>query len=135
MGSVSWPKGSLPRTRWPSSVTELAALLVDEIRKIRPSGPYQLAGHSFGATVSLEMARLLESNGEQVLLVALLDPRSLPLIETTRQASVADTLALLSENMADGRKYAEYCEQLSRLDASEHRSALQRILGSAAAET
>merc|ERR1712032_1235933 len=37
--------------------------------------------------------------------------------------------------MADGRRYAEYCEQLSRLDASDHASALQRILGPAAAET
>lgn len=138
--SVSWPKGTLQRSSWPTTVPELAALLVTEVRKARPSGPYQLAGHSFGACVCLEMARLLEADGEKVVLVALLDPRSLPPIETSVKgafgsAGIADTLALLSQTMVDGSRYAGYCEELSQLNVAEHTEAARRILGSAAYET
>ena len=53
---------------------ELAAAYVEHLRKVQPSGPYCLSGYSAGAVMALEMAIQLRAQGEQVGLVALLDP-------------------------------------------------------------
>lgn len=47
--------------------------LVD-LRRLQPHGPYTLVGHSLGGYIALEVARQLESSGERVELVTLLDP-------------------------------------------------------------
>jgi acetoacetyl-CoA synthetase len=51
----------------------MAAAYVAAIREAQPSGPYALAGYSFGGLVAYEMARRLRAGGEQVELLALLD--------------------------------------------------------------
>ena len=51
----------------------LAAHYVDAIRDIQPSGPYCLAGFSFGAGLALEMAQQLRAVGNDVSLLAILD--------------------------------------------------------------
>ncbi|HEY0782291.1 MAG TPA: thioesterase domain-containing protein, partial [Thermoanaerobaculia bacterium] len=50
-----------------------AAAYLQEIRRVQPSGPYWLAGWSFGGLVAYEMARQLAAHGERVSLLALLD--------------------------------------------------------------
>eukprot|EP00971_Amphidinium_carterae_P335505 6471402-Amphidinium_carterae.1 len=40
--------------------------VVLEAQLLQPSGPYIFIGHSFGATLCLEMARLVEANGDKV---------------------------------------------------------------------
>lgn len=52
-----------------------ARAYVREIQRVRPHGPYSLAGHSLGAWIALEMAEILRSRGETVEHVVLLDPR------------------------------------------------------------
>jgi amino acid adenylation domain-containing protein len=70
-----------------SSVTAIAALYLQVIRKLRPHGPYYLAGESFGGVVAFEMAQQLQADGEDVALVALMDAAnpacmsSLPLLQ------------------------------------------------------
>ncbi len=54
-------------------IEEMAALYVDEIRKVQRHGPYHLGGLSFGGVVAFEMAQQLRREGEQVALVALFD--------------------------------------------------------------
>jgi thioesterase domain-containing protein/acyl carrier protein len=46
---------------------------VDELRRIRREGPYQLIGYSFGGVIAYEMARQLLGSGEGVSFVGLLD--------------------------------------------------------------
>jgi thioesterase domain-containing protein/acyl carrier protein len=132
---VSWPRGALPRDEWPSTLEALAALILREVRALQPTGPYLFAGHSFGCAVCVEMARLAEALGETVALVALLDPRNLPpvQVETGELAhpSLADTLALLSQAVADGSRYTEQLEELAPLDAAGQQAALRQRLGSA----
>jgi hypothetical protein len=56
----------------PEDVTGVDALvprLVTQLRATQPHGPYALGGICFGGGVALEMARLLESEGEHVRLV------------------------------------------------------------------
>jgi amino acid adenylation domain-containing protein len=42
-----------------------------EIRRVQPSGPYRLCGFSFGGSEAFDLARRLEDDGEEVLLLLL----------------------------------------------------------------
>jgi amino acid adenylation domain-containing protein len=61
----------------PPKVEELAANYVAEIRKFQPVGPYYLSGFCFGGMVVYEMARLLQEAGQDVALLALIEPSAL----------------------------------------------------------
>jgi len=131
---ISWPKGGLPRERWPSSLEELAALFLAEVRVAQPEGPYSLAGHSFGATVCLEMAKQAEAAGETISLVALLDPRTLLRVDAGlgdafRTAGILEHVALLSQTVADGTRYAALVEELSKMEPERREDELQNRLG------
>jgi thioesterase domain-containing protein len=56
-----------------SSLEEMAAAYIEEIRAVQPQGPYLLGGWSLGALVAFEMARQLDASGEEVALLAVLD--------------------------------------------------------------
>ncbi len=55
------------------SVDAMAAAYVEEILRVQPSGPYILAGYSFGGLVAFEMTRLLERRGSEVRFLGLID--------------------------------------------------------------
>jgi thioesterase domain-containing protein len=55
-------------------VEELAAHYLKDIKAICPEGPYFLGGHSFGGLVAFEMAQQLRKAGDEVGLLALIDP-------------------------------------------------------------
>jgi thioesterase domain-containing protein/acyl carrier protein len=54
-------------------VEEIAAEMLQNIRKVRPTGPYWLAGYSFGGLLAYEAARLLVAAGEKVSMLAIYD--------------------------------------------------------------
>ena len=58
-----------------ASLVQMAADYVDAVRQVQPRGPYLLGGFCMGAPVVAEMALQLESAGEEVPMVILLDPR------------------------------------------------------------
>ncbi|MGW7357566.1 amino acid adenylation domain-containing protein [Streptomyces sp. NPDC054802] len=91
-GGLAWPYSSLLRhipAEFPvyglqargldgkggiaTAVAEMAADYVDQIRTVRPAGPYHLVGWSFGGLVAHEIATLLAEAGERVALLANLD--------------------------------------------------------------
>ncbi|MFD5070978.1 alpha/beta fold hydrolase, partial [Streptomyces sp. NPDC058369] len=91
-GGLSWPYASLLKAvsaEYPlyglqargldakepiaTSVEQMAADYVEQIRRIQPAGPYHLVGWSFGALVAHEIATLLTGAGERVALLANLD--------------------------------------------------------------
>ncbi len=55
------------------SVKDMARAYLTEIRRVYPSGPYHLAGYSFGGIVAFEMAQQLRSSGLPVGLLGLID--------------------------------------------------------------
>lgn len=55
------------------SVEELAAQYVSAIRAVKPSGPYHIAGVSFGGVIAYAVAAQLRKEGHEVPTVALLD--------------------------------------------------------------
>ncbi|HMD49602.1 MAG TPA: thioesterase domain-containing protein, partial [Bryobacteraceae bacterium] len=56
-----------------SSVEEMAAFYIKEIRAFRPEGPYNIGGYSLGGLIAFEMARQLQADGQEVGVLALLD--------------------------------------------------------------
>lgn len=57
----------------PTTVEEMAAYYIDEMRTVQPHGPYLLGGQSSGGLVAFEVARQLRAAGEAVALLALID--------------------------------------------------------------
>ncbi|WP_158711725.1 amino acid adenylation domain-containing protein [Streptomyces virginiae] len=64
---------TLPDPTSDATVEELAAAHVEALRRIRPAGPYHLAGWSFGGLLAYEMAVQLHAAGARVATLALLD--------------------------------------------------------------
>lgn len=97
-------------TKFPT-VEELAELYVKDIRQLQPQGPYQVCGFSFGGLVALEVARRLQSTGEPVSLVALLDSvnpahyQSLSFLQTLRMRStyLRDRVSTYGRNAIFGK--------------------------------
>ncbi|GAA3388260.1 amino acid adenylation domain-containing protein [Streptomyces roseoviridis] len=96
----------------PSSVTEIADDYVRQIRAVQPEGPYHLLGWSFGAVVAQAMAVALQTAGQEVALLALLD--GLPADPARHAAAggppsddpvdtLAELLASLGHDPADGQ--------------------------------
>jgi thioesterase domain-containing protein/acyl carrier protein len=56
-----------------TSIEEMAAHYITEIRTVQPHGPYYLAGYCFGGNVAYEIARQLRVLGEAVAFVGLID--------------------------------------------------------------
>ncbi|MGN9762106.1 amino acid adenylation domain-containing protein [Streptomyces sp. SD31] len=59
----------------PASLAEMAGDYVRRIRDVQKSGPYRLLGWSMGGTLAHAMATRLQTDGEKVELLALLDAR------------------------------------------------------------
>lgn len=60
-----------------STIEEMAAQYVDEVKSVQPHGPYYLGGYCLGGTVSLEMAQRLKAQGERTDLVVMIDTYNL----------------------------------------------------------
>jgi aspartate racemase len=56
-----------------STIREMAAHYLEQIRTIQPTGPYHVGGFSMGGLVAYEMAQQLVGSGEEVGLVVLFD--------------------------------------------------------------
>ena len=57
-------------------IEDMAALFVQEIRRVQPQGPYFLGGYCMGGTIAFEMAQQLIAEGQRVALLALFDTRN-----------------------------------------------------------
>jgi thioesterase domain-containing protein len=56
-----------------TSIEEMAAQYVADLRAFQPREPYFLGGYCFGGDIAYEMARQLEAQGEKVALLALMN--------------------------------------------------------------
>jgi aspartate racemase len=66
-------KGQVPQTRF----EDMAAHYIKEIRTIQSDGPYFIGGSGAGCAIALEIAHQLESQGQNVTLLALMIPSAL----------------------------------------------------------
>jgi len=82
-----------------ASIEEIAARFEPQLREKQPTGPYLLAGWSFGGLVAYELARRLEAAGEDIALLALIDSWPPAAVQATAEASrqeIEDDVAVLS---------------------------------------
>ena len=56
-----------------TTIEEMAAAYIEEIRRVQPEGPYLLGGLSFGGIVAFEMAQQLRELGQEAALIAAFD--------------------------------------------------------------
>jgi len=56
-----------------TTIEEMAAHYIQEMRAVQPRGPYHLGGYCFGGLVAYEMAQQLVARGERVALLALMN--------------------------------------------------------------
>jgi hypothetical protein len=90
------------------TIERVASECVRMLRRYRPFGPYALAGWHGHGVVALEMARLLEEEGDKVVFVAMLDAGELfsdPAGKVRRAVNAATRLLR--------KKYTPTCEQLA----------------------
>jgi thioesterase domain-containing protein/acyl carrier protein len=66
--------GLLPGEEPVNDMREIATRFVSGIRQVAPAGPYQLFGACWGALVMIEAAAQIRACGDEVRLLALLDP-------------------------------------------------------------
>ncbi|MEU3043086.1 thioesterase domain-containing protein, partial [Streptomyces diastaticus] len=72
----------------PGTLRELAAGYAERIRSVQPQGPYRLAGWSLGGNIAHAVATVLQEQGEQVALLALID--SYPFAEQRLHLDASD---------------------------------------------
>jgi thioesterase domain-containing protein len=56
-----------------TTIEEMAAYYIQELRKTQPAGPYMVLGYSFGGIVAFEIAQQLHAAGEVASFVGLID--------------------------------------------------------------
>jgi phthiocerol/phenolphthiocerol synthesis type-I polyketide synthase E len=82
------------KSEHPLQIEKRAAHFIEVLRTKQPEGPYLLGGLSFGGMVAFEMAHQLQSAGQQVALLAMIDtPR--PAVPSDMDADDVDILMLL----------------------------------------
>ncbi|HEY6804800.1 MAG TPA: amino acid adenylation domain-containing protein [Pyrinomonadaceae bacterium] len=59
-----------------TTIEEMAAHYLNEMKTVQPHGPYFLGGWSMGGVVAFEIAQQIQMQGEQIGLLALLDSRA-----------------------------------------------------------
>ena len=102
----------LEETARPDRTIEAAARRpLAEIRAIQPTGPYLLAGYSYGGLVAFEMACALEATGERVALLAVLDTPA-PSVMLTRGERLAASAPARQHGVASRVRWAARASQL-----------------------
>jgi aspartate racemase len=83
------PRGLDGRGECLTRIEQMDEHYIEAIRGLQPTGPYYLAGYSFGGLVTFEIAQQFHAMGERVALLAMLDaPEWRYLTERARKLSV-----------------------------------------------
>jgi amino acid adenylation domain-containing protein len=96
-----------------TSIEEIAAKYLQEIRTVQPIGPYLLGGYCFGGLVAMEMAQQLFREGEKVSLMFVIELPAVCFPLTSQDASPLPQKEKLTERLA------RHFDHISRLDPLE----------------
>ncbi|AQA20715.1 amino acid adenylation domain protein [Rhodococcus sp. MTM3W5.2] len=96
--------GLLREEAEPESIDELAARYLQEVQRIQPQGPYHLVGWSLGGVIAQAMAVELQTAGERVGSLVLLDSYAVPVGDPGEPVRPDDLLAglgIASDDLGD----------------------------------
>ena len=99
---------------------DIAAYYIEAIQTVQPSGPYLLGGHSFGGVVAFEMAMMLQKQGHEVALVAIIDAVAPILLDKKSNGVDVDEAAYLTD-------FASYVADMLSLDLEVSKEALASL--------
>ncbi|MEM9216705.1 MAG: amino acid adenylation domain-containing protein [Cyanobacteria bacterium P01_F01_bin.150] len=125
-----------------ASIEAMASAYIHSIQTVQPHGPYYLAGWSMGGVIAIEMAQQLQSMGEPVELVILIDSytpsastEGITTSETISSDSASDALVIANIQSLitdlNGLFGTELPIDASELKALEPEAQLQRVLATA----
>ena len=80
-------------------IEDMATHYVNELQEFKPNGPYCIGGWSMGSLIAFEMAQQLQGLGQQVALLALIDPPVVPV--DSRQKKQEDQVSLAARFIKD----------------------------------
>ncbi|MGB0522922.1 MAG: amino acid adenylation domain-containing protein [Flammeovirgaceae bacterium] len=80
-----------------TTMEDMAACYIAEIKKMQAAGPYILAGWSFGGLIAFEMAQQLKATGDQVQKLVLFDTNSE--MESANKTDLAHELSFLESGI------------------------------------
>ncbi|XP_077520061.1 fatty acid synthase-like [Amblyomma americanum] len=105
------------------SIKEMAAIYRQKLKKVQPTGPYHLAGYSFGAAVAFELAVQLQASGASVNSLTLLDgaPRYVAALWSHHEISFQG-----NETDADAFKICAFLMQYIDIDVLKVRHQLSQ---------
>ncbi len=106
------------------SLVEAGRTYWEEVRRIQPKGPYYIGGFCIGGVAALEMARLIQAEGEEVGLLAMLDSH-LPEVRGT--LDLKDRAQIQFERLRDER--LDYVREWARGKVEYKVQQLRRRLG------
>jgi amino acid adenylation domain-containing protein len=111
-------------------VVSLAARYIDDLRRVRPHGPYLLAGWSMGGFIAFEMSRQLVAAGEEVALTVMIDSDAPGPVEPPDELETlqrfSNELASVAGATGDGRP--RVLEALAALDPADRPARLVTLL-------
>jgi thioesterase domain-containing protein len=99
---VIQPQGMEHDQPFHSSVEEMAAHYVKEMKDVQPTGPYWLGGHCAGSWVGFEMARQLQAQQEEIGLLVLVDTQP-PGVAPPKAATAVYIASRLAQYGREGR--------------------------------
>jgi len=108
-----------------TSVEDIAAHYLKEIRAVQSRGPYFLGGYCFGAVVAFEMAQQLKSYDEEVGLLVLLAP-SLPQNTESSSCRAQDDVADVSHRELLRDEISRHIRILSALEPVKRQDYLMK---------
>ncbi|KAK8782542.1 hypothetical protein V5799_016118 [Amblyomma americanum] len=105
------------------SIKEMAAIYRQKLKQVQPTGPYHLAGYSFGAAVAFELAVQLQASGASVNSLTLLDgaPRYVAALWSHHEISFQG-----NETDADAFKICAFLMQYIDIDVLKVRHQLNQ---------
>jgi amino acid adenylation domain-containing protein len=105
----------------PVQIEAVSTQYIDEMRTVQPEGPYFLGGVCWGAVVAFEMARQLQVQGQEVALLALVEPARRPVAGLRSLFSFATSVFHLV-----ARRFSRQVRNVSQLRSAE-RGAYARL--------
>lgn len=110
------------RSAW--TIECIAARYVEAIRQVQPTGPYYLGGWSFGGLVAFEMAQQLQSTGDSVATLVILDT---PAPGLQHYLHAHQSLNVFAQTVLGG--VWEYLRDYEYLVAESKAPRVRRVLG------
>ncbi len=110
-----------------TTVEDIAAHYLSEIRSVQPHGPYFLGGYCFGGLVAFEMAQQLKSQNENVGLLVLLAPSTPKNLPTSRPPRNGREVSSDDERLRD--EALRHMRTLAVLEREDRRSYVMKRIG------